>query len=398
MGGSPTPESHEPLRRRDQPLRAGFLELFFDLVYVFALTELSRYLVGHLDWPGAGRTLVLLLPLWWLWALTAWATDTLDPSMTWIQVLIVAAMAGILVMAASIPRVYGSESEIFAGLYVAINLSASISYTGVLRPAGLHRRGVRRGVWFATSAPLWIVGGLVHGLVQPLLWGLAAALEYVVGLLRWPVPGLGRSTLAELRLSGEHASERYRQVFIIALGETVLVSGQAYAQNGFSATRLVALLASFATTALLGRIYIYRAGELLDRAITRSPALWRVATPATHVHLLMIAGVVLTAAADQLLIAHPTGGAQPAWIAAILGGPALFLAGRALFDVTVFARVSWSRLAGLLVLGASVPGMLLLPMVAVSGVIVIVLLGIAVANVASWRTHPRGLAREPEQA
>jgi low temperature requirement protein LtrA len=375
-------------RRPDQPVRTTFLELFFDLVYIFAFTQLSSYLLGHLDWVGAGRTLLLLLPLWWVWTLTAWQTDVVDPSQAVVQGPVVGVMVGILVMSVYVPHAYGAAGVVFASVYVAVQTGTNVYYLLLGRTRQVRGPNSRALVWFALSAVPWIIGGLSRGLTQGLLWALAAAVDYASAVARWPIPWLGRLSTAELRLAGEHVAERYRQFFIIALGETILTTGSAYSHSEHSVARLTALVASFAITGLIGRIYIYRAGQLLETAIAEAPEPWRPGSAAAQVHLIMIAGVVTTAAADEILITHPLGHTRPSWVAAVLGGPSLFLAGRALLDRTVFGRVSRTRAAGLLVLAALSPVMLFVPMLAVGAVTVLVLLGIAVANAASWRRLP----------
>jgi low temperature requirement protein LtrA len=375
-------------RSLDRPPQVTFLELFFDLVYVFALTQLSQFLLDHFNWAGAGRTLLLVLPVLWVWTVTAWTTDVFDPARAAVQVPIVAVMVGILVMSVSVPRAYGSSSLAFAGVYVAIQACTQLYYLFLLRRSRLRRYNVRVLSWSAVSAAGWIIGALRGGASQVLLWGLAVVVDYVSALARWWVPGLGRTEIGGLALRGEHVSERYRQFFIIALGETILTSGSAYSQHGFTGWRFAALVASFATTALLGRIYIYRAGQLLGQAIAHGPESWRPGNVAAYVNIVMIAGVVVTAAGDELVIIHPVEDARPAWVGVVLGGPVLFLAGRALLDYTVFARVSRSRLIGVAVLGALSPGMPFVPLLVVDGVTVLVLLGVAVANVASWRRRP----------
>jgi low temperature requirement protein LtrA len=186
---------------------------------------------------------------------------------------------------------------------------------------------------------------------------------------------------------GEHLAERHRQLFIIALGELILVSGLAFRGNGFAANRTAAFVVSFVGTVLLWRIYMYRAGEVLADAIARVPHPARFALSTTYFHLAMVAGLVAIAVGDELVIAHPRGHTQPAWIAVILGGPALFVAGRAGFEYAVFDRVSWDRPIGVLVLAAPAPAMLLVPPLLAAIAATAVLTGIAFTDAARARGH-----------
>ncbi|MGC5017144.1 low temperature requirement protein A [Micromonospora sp. DT47] len=145
---------------------------------------------------------------------------------------------------------------------------------------------------------------------------------------------------------------------------------------------------SIATAVLLWRTYIYRAGELSAAAVAAAPDPARLALSTSSAHLVMVAGIVVTAVGDELVIEHPLGHRQPAWIAVILDGSALFLAGRAGFEYAVFARVSRDRLIGVLVLAALTPAMLLVPPLLAAIAATAVLIGIAVSEAARARGHP----------
>jgi low temperature requirement protein LtrA len=377
------------LRRPGGPFRATFLELFFDLAYIFAFTQLSNYLDANLTWGGAGRTLVLLMPLWWVWTSTSWITDAFDPNRLAVQIHVILVMVGILVMAVSVPRAYGSARPVFAGAYVTTQVGAAVYY-GIVSRRGRHRRPSRRALfWNSISAMPWLAGVFFSGTVGEAVWAFAAAVDYAAPRLRWPTPGLGRMKGEEFRPAGEHVSERYRQFFIIALGETILTSGLALSHTGFGVGQTVAFVNAFITTALIARIYIYRAGELLEAVIKRAPEPARPGQVAAFAHLVMAAGVVIIAAGDTIVIAHPTGHTRPAWVALILSGPALFLAGRASLDYTVFARVSWSRVIGLAALAALAPALLFAPPLVAAAAGTLTLLGIVAANVATWRRSRR---------
>jgi len=145
---------------------------------------------------------------------------------------------------------------------------------------------------------------------------------------------------------------------------------------------------SFLTTVLLWRIYFFRAGELLATAIAAAPDPSRLARSAAYTHFFMLAGTVATAVGYRLVIAHPSGHTDPAWIGVILGGPALFLLGRGGFEYAVFARVSRSRLIGALVLAILSPAMIRLPPLMVAVTASLVLLGIAITDTARARRRP----------
>lgn len=390
-----TSRAAELLRRPEDPQRATFLELFFDLVFVLALTQLSHGLIQHLSWSGAFQTLLLLLALWWVWANTAGATDRLDPQRPPIQVIVVATMLGTLVMAAAAPEAFGKQGLLFAGAYVAISVGRSAFLVLVLRGHEVQRLWARQLVWFGVSAVPWIAGALVHDWARASLWTLALAVDYALAALLWPTPALGQTKAGEIGIASEHLAERSRQFLIIALGELILLTGLAYSGSGFHRDSTVALLVSFTTTVLLWRIYIYRAGELLGTAIAAARDPVRVGFAANYAHLTMVAGIVLTAVGDEFIITHPAGRTRPAWTAVLLGGPALFLVGRAMFEYGVFARVSRNRWIGLLVLAALTPVMLHSPPTLVGLAAAAVLTGIAASDAARSRGRPPETASPP---
>jgi low temperature requirement protein LtrA len=166
------------------------------------------------------------------------------------------------------------------------------------------------------------------------------------------------------------------------------VSGLALSAGGFAPDKTAAFVASIATTALLWRIYIYRAGEVLPAAFRAVPVSARLGRWAMHVHLAMVAGIVVTAVGAELVVAHPSGRTPPAWAIVILGGPALFLAGRAGFEYTVFARVSWTRPTGVLVLAALTAAALLAYPLLAAIAAAVVLAGVTIADVVRTRRHP----------
>ncbi|TWG28046.1 low temperature requirement protein LtrA [Micromonospora palomenae] len=376
------------LRMPEDPRRANFLELFFDLVFVVALAELSQGLIQDLGWSGAFRTLVLLLAMWWIWSITVWVTDLYAPQQPAVQLVVTATMLGSLVMVVALPDAFGERGLVFAGLYVAIHVGRQLFLVLALRGHELQGRSIQVLSWFGVSAVPWIAGALVPDTGRAVLWTLAVAMDYTGAALRYSTPGRRRSPISQFPIVAEHLGERYQQVFIIALGELILVTTMTLGGTGFAADRTAAFVVSFVGTALFWRIYIHRAGELLPATIEAARNPDRVAQTAAGAHLIMLAGIVATAVGDKLVIAHPTEHTQPAWVAVILGGPALFLVGRAGFEYATFARVSRDRWIGVLALAALAPPMLLVPPLVTAIAAIAVLTGIAVADAARARARP----------
>nr|WP_192579636.1 low temperature requirement protein A [Micromonospora sp. AMSO31t] len=273
------------------PGRPAFLELFFDLAYVFALISLVRTLAADVSWTGVGETLVLLLAFTLVWAVTTWAADTLDLMRPAVQVQFIGVAAGSLLLAAAAPAAYDGRGLLFALSYLAIHLGSSIYYL-LLRPSA--NEPVRSGrilFWYTIAAVGWIGGALATGPTRLLLWAATVAMEYVAASLGWPLPKHGRSQPQEWRLVGERVAERYRQFVIIALGASIFVIGTTFSLSDYTADRAWALLVVFAIVVLAWRIYIYRAGELLTEAIARSANPSLLTQSAAVTHLIMVAGI-----------------------------------------------------------------------------------------------------------
>ena len=186
------------LRDRDGgEQRVTPLELFFDLVYVFAITQLSHLLLSHLSVGGALETLFLLLVVWWAWVYTTWVTNWFDPERLPVRLMLVAVMLASLLMSVAIPDAFGERGLMFALAYVSIQVGRTAFVVIALnkslgRSAPLSRNFQRIFFWLLASGVLWIIGGLLEGEARYVLWALAVVVEYAVGpLVGFYIPGLG---------------------------------------------------------------------------------------------------------------------------------------------------------------------------------------------------------------
>jgi len=386
---------------REDPRRATFLELFFDLVYVFVLIQLSSRVVDNLElvrgaagldrlFFESGRAVMLLLAMWSVWWATAWTTSRYNPQRLQIQLIVFLAVFCALVMALSLPQAFRDHALAFAVAYVVTQVGRP---TVLAFSLGGERRRLKMRILivYVATGVLWITGALIGGWAQKALWVLALAAEFVAGRVGWPIPGLGRSRPQEWSIAGEHLGERYQQFFLIVLGESILSAGLAVDAAGLHPAQLAAFAVSVTITVLVWRIYFYRAGLILSEAITRSPHPGRIGQSTADTHFVMISGVFITSIGYHLAIIEPLSHSAVGWIM-VVAGPALFIAGRARFEYEVFGRVSRSRVIALLVLVAIFPPGIPAPQVASATAVAAVLLGVAVAD--ARRAH----GRPPEPA
>ena len=376
------------LRRSQDPLKASYLELFFDLAFIFALTRLTGRLLQDLSIAGALRTLVLLAGVWWIWNATAVSTDWFSPAEPAVQRLLIWVMLGSLLMATAVPKAFGSYATVFVGAYLAIHLGRAAILIPALRGHPLQTRSVRVVIWFGITGVLWVAGVAVATVRQP-LWAVAIIIDLTIGLLGWPVPGLGRTAPNEGRVTGQHLSERYEQIFIVAIGELILVSGISLGAVDLGPSQAIAFVLSFVNAVMLARIYHARSRIHLGPAIDQSGDPTRLGLITGYLHLVLTAGILTTAAGNELIIGHADRPNRASFVVVPVAGLVLFLAGRILLTAVTNHRLSWPRLGGMLVVVAVAPAVLHLPPAAVPAIIDAVLIAVAVADRVIYRTFER---------
>ncbi|HWU13909.1 MAG TPA: low temperature requirement protein A [Caulobacter sp.] len=360
--------------------RVTYVELFFDLVFVFAVTQLSHGLMAHPNLLGVVETGLLLMAVWWAWIFTAWVTNWLDPERAPVRIMLFAVMVVGMVMTMSIPKAFGDRGLPFALAFVTIQLGRSLFTAWAMRGHPFQSRNfIRISAWFAASGLLWIAGGLAEGGARLALWGGALALEYVSPALGFWTPGMGRARAEEWDVEGGHLAERCALFTIIALGESILVMGATTATLAWTPVVIAAFLASFAGSLAMWWIYFSFTAEAASEAISHAKDPGRLAREAyTYIHLLPIAGVIVTAVADEWTIHHPLGHTDLKTALALIGGPFLFLLGGVLFKRAVFRSWPKAQVAGLGALAALTPLSLAVGPLVLSIATTVVLLGVSV--------------------
>lgn len=374
--------------------RATFLELFYDLVFVFAITQVSHHLVEHLTWEGAGQSLLILLVVWWAWNYTTWVTNELDPESVAVRLLMIGLMLASFLMAIAIPDAFGDKALLFAGSYVAIQVGRHSFLTFVAAPAGSpeRERAGRILTWFVAAGVLWIAGGIAEGTERTVLWLAALALDYGAPLVLFWVPGRPRLSGATWEVGTEHFTERFQLFVIIALGESVVITGATAAEVELDATTIVAFGVAFLATAAMWWLYFNYVARIARRRLELAEDRTTLARDAyTYLHLVLIAGVIVTAVGDELVIADPTGELDGPELAAVVGGPALYLLGHVLFRLRMAGTISGRRLAGALACVAIAGIGVFADALLVAALLVAVLIAVIVGDqVAASRRAARG--------
>lgn len=332
-------------------------ELFFDLVYAFAVTQLSHRLLENLSLVGALQTLVLWFAVWLGWQYTAWVTNWFNPENRGMRCMLFGLMLPGLLMSSAIPDAFGAKGLQFASCYAAIQVGRSAFVLFRLRgDTALRPNFARIFGWLCISGVLWVAGGLSEGHARLAFWIVAVACEYVSPMTGFWLPGIGRSSTSDWTISGAHLAERCQLFVIVALGESILATGA-----GFSTAEhpgiptYIALFVAFAGSLAMWWIYFDTASEHGTRAITGSNDPGRIGAYFHYIHVTLIAGIIVAAVADELVIHHPGAAIDPAGACMLIGGPLIYLLGNAAYRRVVYGWFPPSHMIGIVLLAGLFP-------------------------------------------
>ncbi|MBL0871993.1 low temperature requirement protein A [Serratia nevei] len=383
--------SQNLLRVRDgQGASVSFSELLFDLIYVFAVTQLSHYLLHHLTLTGALETLLLWFAVWLAWQYTAWVTNWFNPDTRQIRLLLFAIMLLGLFAAAALPQAFGERGLIFALFYVAIQVGRSVTVLRLLAPGHPLKRNFHRILgWLCISAVFWIAGGLAEGNARLALWAVAVLCEYVSPMFGFRLPVLGRSdSSSEWTIEGHHLAERCQLFVIVALGETILITGATLSEmESWSLPVLIASLVAFLGSLAMWWVYFDTSSKAGSHAISQAENPGQLGAYFHYVHIALVGAIIVCAVANELVIAHPDGRIQHATAAVLLLGPALYLFANALYKRLVYHRFPLSHLVGLLALAVLAPVAYFTDLLMVNGLTTLIMVVVAV-----WESISRGRA------
>jgi low temperature requirement protein LtrA len=368
--------------------RTTTFELFFDLVYVFAVTQLSHLVIdGHLSLVSIGRAAFLLVVVWWAWIYTTWMVNWFDPRSTRVRVVLSGVALASLLMSAAIPTAFTSHAVLFAGAYVALQVGRNVAAVLMLgRHEPLRPVFERTVAWSCAAGVLWIAGALVSSSNRMWLWGPALAVDLLAPLVGYRTPGLGRSRTDDWPVEGGHFADRFQAFVIIALGESIVITGSTASGHGLSARVVVALAVAFLITGALWWLYFDEVAEHSQRKIAESEDPGRLARDAyTYLHVPIVAGIIMVAVSDDLLIAHPDQSLMTAGVVMTVAGPAVYLLGEALVRLRMISSLSPQRLLAVVALG--VLGVLGagLSALAMSGAVAAIVIGLTVWDNARFR-------------
>jgi len=317
------------------------LELFFDLVFVLALTQCTALMADDPTWEGLVRGLLVLGILWWSWVGYAWLTSLVDPEEGIVRIAIFAAMAALLVAALCVPSVYGDAGLLFAFAYGVVRVAhIALFMVGARGDAKLRQSVIGLGISTAISVAILVGASFTDGPLQGALWALAILLDmggpYVFGAEGW-------------KLMPAHFAERHGLILIIALGESIVAIGAGVEGDVVDTGVVVAAVLGVVIAAGLWWLYFDIVALVAERRLSNAePGRERneLARDAfSYLHLPMVAGIVLVALGMKKTVGHPEDALKLVPAAALLGGAALYLVAHVVFRWRMIHRLNRHRLA-----------------------------------------------------
>jgi low temperature requirement protein LtrA len=339
-----TPEHHVESEQRVTPL-----ELFFDLVFVFALTQVTSLLADDPTWEGLLRGGAVMAALWWAWAAYAWLTDEIDHDEGANRLAMLVSMAAMLIVALAVPQAFGDDAVVFGLAYLVVRLMHLVLF--IVGTPDVHVRAAMITL-SRTSVPapvLLVVAAFLDGAAQGAVWALALAIDYA-GPYVFGVRGL--------RISPGHFAERFGLIVIIALGESIVAIGVGAAGLELDAGVLIAAVLAIAASASLWWAYFDVAALLAERNLraARGDAQPELARDAyAYMHLPLITGIILLALGIKKTIEHVDVPLDDVPAIALCGGVALYLGAHVAFGLRTKGTVSGTRLAAALACLALIP-------------------------------------------
>jgi low temperature requirement protein LtrA len=365
--------------------RTSSVELLWDLVFVFAITQVTTLLSRHLSWAGFGKAVLLLALVWWAWSAFVWAANAEADDSRVLRVSLLAAACLIFVSGLALPDAFGSAPVLFAVSYSLVRLLHLVLYADASYRGNATWSAITGfAVTVAIGMGLLIAGSLVEGAARIALWSVAVAIDYAGPgwLTRKRLRGLQQVAVA-------HFSERYGLFVIICLGESIVAIGVGAGTTHKELTAgLVAVVTlALATTVAMWWTYFDRLARSAEAALRRDrdPVL-AASDGYSYLHLVIVAGIIVFAAGIRLLVAQVSIAPTAAVRLAVCGGVAAYLIGCVLFSLRLLGAISYPKLlvaGALLVLFAAGGSLAAWTLTAVIAVLLALLCAI------ETRTEPR---------
>jgi low temperature requirement protein LtrA len=374
----------EPIaeERRTTPV-----ELLWDLVFVFAVTQVTTLLSRDLSWAGLGRSMLVLALVWWAWSAFVWAANAQDTESATLRLVLLLAMVLTFVAGLSLPHAFDAEAPVFALAYAAVRFLHLGLYADASRRGNASWAAIAGfAVTVVIGMALLLAGAVVGGTAQVVLWILAAAIDYAgpAWLTRERLRGLQHVAVA-------HFAERYSLFVIICLGESIVAVGVGASEETFDAQLVAGVTLGLLITVGLWWTYFDRFATVAEERLrTHDDPVLAAADAYSYLHLVIVAGIIVFAVGVKLAVHDVGAPLDDATRLALCGGVALYLLGHVAFRLRIAGSVGVEKLvaaAALLVLYAVGGGVAAW---ALAGAVTVVLGAMcAYETVAARRAEPR---------
>jgi low temperature requirement protein LtrA len=377
---------------RDAEHQVTPLELFFDLVFVFAITQVTSLLADDPTWGGVLRGMLVLAVLWWAWSVYAWLTSAMDVDEGGVRLAMLASMGAMLFVALAVPGAFGGDAVLFGVAYLLVRL-LHLVLSAIVARDDRDRRGalLRFAPTAIFGASLLVLAGFLEGHVRIAVWAVALAIDYLGPV----VIGVGRGW----RVAPEHFAERHGLIILIALGESIIAIGVG---AGFELTAGVVLAAALGIVVVsaLWWLYFDVAAIFARRQLMEAKGveLARLALHSySYLHLPMVAGIVLFALGLKTTLGQVGEELDAVPAVGLCGGTALYLLGHIAFLFRTTGRVFRRRTVGAVVLLALFPAAIAIPALAALALVSAMCSLVVAYEVLRYREH-RVRVRHPELA
>jgi low temperature requirement protein LtrA len=387
---------HSIAERRSENASVTTLELFFDLVFVLAITQCTSLMSSHGTWTSIGQSAVMLGLLWWSWCGYAWLTSAVDPELLSVRLPVFASMTGLMIASMAIPHAFDNQGLLFAGAYGIVRAAHIVLFIFASRgDPGFRKATISLGVSSAIGVALLLAGLAFEDTTRLLIWSVALALD---------LAGPFIASAEGWALSPSHFAERHGLILIIALGESIVAIGLgAESELGVGVITAAALgmIGAFA----LWWVYFDVLAHVAERRLreAQGSAQNEMARDAySYLHFPMVFGIALFAMGLKKTLAHVDLELATVSGFALFGGTALFLLGLLSFGLRTTTRMAWDTLIGAGVLIALIPLAMHVDALVALGVftiVIVVLVGYKVVHYGEGRQRVRGRVLEtpPDQ-
>lgn len=351
--------SQSLLRSRGNGIASvSFSELLFDLIYVFAVTQISHYLLHHLTWLGFLQSAVIWFAMWMAWQHTTWMTNWFDPNTRKIRIFLFILMLIGLIIAAAIPDAFGDRGLIFALCYIVTQIGRSGIILFMLgKKHHLTKNYTRILIWFFISAVFWIVGALEEDFIRLILWTIAVLSDYIAPMHGFYLPILGRSDSSkEWTIEGHHLTERCQLFVIIAFGETILMTGASLSElEVWTLPVVAAALLSAVSSLAMWWVYFDTSSEVGAEKIQKVDDPGMLGLKYHAVHVVLVGALIMSAVGDELTVNHPLGYISLAAIFVIIVGPVIYLVSNIAYKWLTCHIIAKSHIVGIIALLLIIP-------------------------------------------